>query len=165
MECYGALVMPQIQLPFFPENVTHITSELAFKKENGTITYFNGSMPVFSHAEDDIKTFRMITSQFCINGNAKQADIARAFGITKIIVKRSVKLYREKGVQGFYAPRNVRGTTVLTADILQKVQNQLNENIPLVAVANEFGIKLNTLQKAVRAGHLHTPEKKTSQQS
>lgn len=46
--------MPQSQLPIFPEGVTHITSELAFKKECGEIIYFNFSMPVFRHAENDL---------------------------------------------------------------------------------------------------------------
>ena len=39
------------------------------------MTYFNRRMPVFVHAEGDIATFRMITAQFCINGNAKQAMV------------------------------------------------------------------------------------------
>ena len=39
--------MPQLQLPMFPSGVTHITSELAFARKDGQITYFNGHMPVF----------------------------------------------------------------------------------------------------------------------
>jgi len=46
--------MPQIQLPFFPEGVTHITPLLAFCVEAGRITYFNGSMPVFVHDQEDL---------------------------------------------------------------------------------------------------------------
>ncbi|MCG6870232.1 MAG: hypothetical protein LJE91_16310, partial [Gammaproteobacteria bacterium] len=72
--------MPQIQLPIFPEGVTPITAVLAFGKRDGRVTYFNGSMPVFVHAEQDRASFQMITAQFCVNGNAKQADIVRAFG-------------------------------------------------------------------------------------
>ena len=59
----------------FPTGVTHITSELAFEKKDGCITYFNGHMPVFTHGEKDVATFRMITSQFCVSGYAKQSDI------------------------------------------------------------------------------------------
>jgi hypothetical protein len=44
---------------------------------DGQVTYFNGHMPVFSHAETDIATFRMITSQFCVTGHVKQSDIIR----------------------------------------------------------------------------------------
>ena len=61
--------MPQIQLPFFPEGVTHITPLLAFCVEDGRVTYFNGNMPVFIHGKDDIAAFMMITAQFCVNGN------------------------------------------------------------------------------------------------
>ena len=53
--------MPQIQLPMFPDGVSHITSELAFMKEAGRVTYFNGQMSVFVHDEDDVRTFRLIT--------------------------------------------------------------------------------------------------------
>ena len=101
--------MPQMHLPFFPDGVEHITAELAFEKKDGQVTYFNGHMPVFIHAEGDIATFRMITAQFCLNGNAKQADISRAFGVTLISVKRAVRLYRDKGVSGFYEEPKRRG--------------------------------------------------------
>jgi len=94
--------MPQLQLPFFPEGVTHITPLLAFCAAEGWVTYFNGSMPVFVHEQADVASFRMITAQFCVTGAAKQAEVARAFGIPKITLKRAVKRYREKGPQGFY---------------------------------------------------------------
>ena len=87
--------MPQLHLPMFPAGVTHITDELAFERRDGRIAYFNGHMPVFVHGEDDVATFRMITSQFCVSGYTKQSDIIRAFGVTSISVKRAVKLYRE----------------------------------------------------------------------
>ena len=41
-------------------------------------------MPMVSHAETDVATFRMITSQFCVSGHVKQSDIIRAFGVTPI---------------------------------------------------------------------------------
>src|ERR1039457_75303 len=75
--------MPQLHLPMFPTGVTHITSEWAFEKKDGQVTYFNGHMPVFTHGEKDVATFRMITSQFCVSGYAKQSDIIRAFGVTQ----------------------------------------------------------------------------------
>ena len=62
--------MPQLQLPFFPQGSTQINAHLAVEKEDRNITYYNGLMPVFIHAEKDLATFRMITSQFCVNGNA-----------------------------------------------------------------------------------------------
>ena len=106
--------MPQLQLPIFPKGMTMINSNLGVMTQDGTVTYIYGSLPIFSHAVDDLKTFRMITSQLYVNGSAKQAEICRAFGVSRISVKRSVKLYREKGIAGFFEKPLCRGPAVLT---------------------------------------------------
>jgi len=154
--------MPQMHLPFFPEGVEHITPALAFEKRDGQVTYFNGHMPVFVHDEQDIPTFRMITAQFCINGNAKQAEISRAFGLPLISVKRAVKRYREKGVSGFYEEPKRRGAAVLTAEVMQEAQARLDEGLETSEVAEQLGVKRDTLAKAIYAGRLHKPSKKKS---
>ena len=153
--------MPQIQFPFFPEGVTHITALLAFSKQDGRVTYFNASMPVFVHAEDDVESFRMITAQFCVNGNARQADIVRAFGVTKISLKRAVKRYREEGPKGFYQPRKRRGPAVLTPEVVEQAQRLLDDGLETPEVADRLDIKRDTLRKAVSGGRLHKPVKKT----
>jgi hypothetical protein len=152
--------MPQRQLPLFPQGVTHITPELAFMKEDGRVTYFNGHMPVFIHEENDRATFRMITSQFCVNGNTRQADIVRAFGVTTISVKRSVKLYRKKGPAGFYAPRPPRGPAVLTEPVVAEIEGLLDAGISEAEIAERLGLKRDTLRKAVRAGRIRVAAKK-----
>lgn len=121
--------MPQMQLPIFPSGSTHITAVLAFAREGDQITYFNGSMPVFSHEINDLDSFKMITAQFYLNGNAKQAELARAFGVSKISIKRAVKLYQESGPKGFYAPRKTRGASVLTPAVLIQAQQLLDDEI------------------------------------
>jgi len=151
--------MPQLQLPFFPASVTEITPSLAFEKRDGRVTYFNGLMPVFCHDEKDLKTFRMITCQFCVNGNCTQSQIVKAFGVPLSTVKR---LYQQKGVEGFYAPRMYRGAAVLTEDILKQAQELLDEDQTVRQIAERLGIKRNTLQKAVNAGRLHQRGKKKS---
>lgn len=157
--------MPQMQFPFFPEGVTHITPLLAFSKQEGRITYFNGDMPVFVHDVDDIDSFRMITAQFCVNGNTQQTDIIRAFGISKISIKRAVKLYREVGPKGFYAKRKTRGPAVLTPPVLKQAQQLLDEGLETPDVADRLGIKRDTLSKAVRAGRLRQRAKKKNSTS
>jgi transposase-like protein len=152
--------MPQLHLPMFPAGVTPITDELAFERRDGKIAYFNGQIAVFSHAENDVATFRMITSQFCAHGHARQCDIIRAFGVTSISVKRAVKLYRERGAKGFYAPRASRGAAVLTAGVVAEIESLLVEGASLGEVAQELGLKLDTLRKAVSAGRIRPIAKK-----
>jgi len=149
--------MPQAQLPIFPEGVVPVTSDLAFEKRNGRVTYFNGTMPVFVHDESDLATFRMITSQFVVNGNCTQSQIVRAFGIPVISVKRAVKRYRDKGPRGFYEPRGTRGPVVLTPEVLEQAQAMLDEGALLRTIGSELDVKPNTLNKAIHAGKLHRP--------
>ena len=52
--------MPQLQLPIFPEGMTMLNANLGVMTRDGTVTYIYGSLPIFTHAVDDLKTFRMI---------------------------------------------------------------------------------------------------------
>ena len=151
--------MPQLHLPMFPNGVTHITNELAFEKRDGRTTYFNAHMPVFTHDENDTATFRMISSQFCVTGYARQSDIIRAFLVTSISVKRPVKLYREKGTKGFYAPRVTRGAAVLVDSVVVQVEDKFAAGASETEVADKLGLKLDTLQKAISAGRIRSPVK------
>lgn len=153
--------MPQLQLPIFPEGMAMINANLGVMTQDETVTYIYGSLPIFSHAVDDVKTFRMITSQLYVNGSAKQAEICRTFGVSRISVKRSVKLYREKGIAGFFEKPRQRGPAVLTPPVLEKVQTMLDSEQSITEIGRELGLKADTLRKAVSSGKLHKPLKKT----
>jgi len=152
--------MPQAQLPFFPEGTTKINSNLAFERQGDLVTYFHGHLPVFQHHVNDTQTFRLIASQFYVNGNATQAEICRAFGVTAISLKRAVKRYREKGAAGFYENPARRGAVVLTPPVLVQAQQLLDEGAGIPEMAEELAVKADTLRKAVAAGKLHKPSKK-----
>jgi len=154
--------MPQLHLPLFPSGATAITAALSFCKEDNTVTYFHCGMPVFSHDKDDRASFRLITAQLHVTSGAAQAELARAFGVPKISVKRAVKLYRSSGAAGFFAGRVGRGATVLTEPVLLQAQGQLDAGQETRTVAALLGIKADTFIKAIRAGRLRTPPKKTT---
>ena len=147
--------MPQLQLPIFSAGITLITNELGFACRDGTVTYFTGQLPVFRHAADDLRTFRMIISQFVVNGNARQCEVARAFGIPLVTVKRAVRRYREQGPAGFYAPRRGRrGPAVLTPEVVEELEGRLDAGMEPAQAARALGLKPDTVAKAMRAGRL-----------
>ena len=74
--------------------------------------------------------------------------------------ERAVKTYRTDGISGFYSPKQTRGAAVLTDSVLQDVQARLDSGISVPDIATEFGLKKNTLSKAIGAGRLHNPLKK-----
>ncbi len=144
--------MPQMLLPMFPEGVTYITSLLAFQCEKGVVYYFNGMMPIFQHDKDDLQTFKMIISQFYLTGVAKQAEIERAFGVSPIMIKRAVKIYREEGPAGFYKEKKGGGPRVLKPNVIQEIENRLEQGDDLKTIAGELNLKLDTVQRAIKKG-------------
>jgi hypothetical protein len=152
--------MPQLQLPIFPSGVTEINSQIAVQKESGTIYYIHGHLPVFQHAEKDVRGFRMFTSQMVVNGTVKPKDLVRAFGVPMISVKRSVKVFRERGAEGFFAekPRH-SSASVLKGEVLQRAQQLLDEGKSIPEVGRELNVLHTTLHKAVNAGRLREQKK------
>ena len=146
--------MPQLQLPMFPAGVTEITPQLAFKKEDGRVVYFNGHMPIAIHDEKDLPSFRMVTSQFYVMGLVTQSDLTRVFGVTPISVKRAVKKFREHGPGGFYAERRVRGAAVLLPDVVEKAEELLAEDMKISDVAKQLSISPDTLRKGIDSGRV-----------
>jgi transposase len=154
--------MPQVHLPLFPEGSSDINSHLAFQKRDGKVTYFYGEHPVFCHEQRDLASFRMFTSQLIVNGVVKGAEIQRAFGLPAVTVKRYVKLFREKGTAGFFAPKVSRGAAVLTDKVIAEAQELLDEGLPRKEVASRIGVKIDTFTKAIKAGRLHEIKKKSA---
>lgn len=152
--------MPQLQLPLFPAGLTPLTNDLAVQRQDGKVVYFYGHLPVFSHAENDLKCFRLFTSQLLDQGTVRQADIVRAFRVPLVTVKRYRKLYREQGAAGFFRAPRRRGATVLTATVTERAQVLLDQGQSVPEVSRCCGVRANTLHKAIRAGRLHAVKKK-----
>lgn len=147
--------MHQMQLPIFPPGLTFINRQIGFEKKDGRIYYFHGLLPVFSHDEDDLESFRFITSQLVLGGNVKQVEIVKAFGISYISVKRSVKRLREQGAQGFFTKAKGRSPHILTPNIVEKAQKLLYNGHNPSEVARKLNLKANTVRKAIQAGRLN----------
>jgi transposase-like protein len=147
-------------LPVFPEGTTLLTPELGVGGRDGRVTYFYGTLPVFSHGAKDVKSFRFFTSQLYVEGKVSQSDLVRVFGVSPISVKRAVKLYQAKGPGGFWQPRHLRGPAVLTPTVVAQAQGLLDEGSSPRDVARQLGLKYDTVQKAIRSRRLHRSVKK-----
>ena len=146
--------MPQSLLPMVPEGASRISDLISVVRENGVWTYFCGVHPVFRHPEGDRRSFRMFTAQLVCQGTCREVDILRIFGVSKNSVIRSVKKFREEGIEGFYGARKRRGATVLTAEVTAEAQRLLSTGRSRREVAEELAIKYDTLRKAIQQGRL-----------
>jgi len=86
------------------------------------VVYFNGHLPVFTHARKDLASFRLFTSQLIMEGAVTQGQIAKAFGVPLISIKRSTKIFRERGAAGFFVPPPRREGTRLDAAKLEQAR-------------------------------------------
>src|ERR1035441_2725010 len=152
--------MPQLQLPIFPAGTTPITAELAFDCQGGIVTYLNGHLPVFQHAQEDLPAFRLFTSQLVVTGTVSQAEIARAFHVPPKTVKRYVKRLREGSSKSFFETPRRRSASVLKGAVKEQAQALLDEGQAVPEVARKLGVLPNTLHKAIGAERLHRSEEK-----
>jgi transposase len=146
--------VPQTLLPIIPYGATPINNLISVVRQDKQWTYFCGIQPVFQHPEDDLRSFRMFTAQLCCQGACTQAQIIRTFGVSKNSVLRSVAKYRGEGISGFYQRRRSHGPLVMTAEVAAQAQRLLGLGHARREVAEELGVKYDTLRKAINQGHL-----------
>jgi hypothetical protein len=146
--------MPQVQLPMFPAGAVEINRDLACRTEGDKVVYFNGHLPVFTHAKTDLASFRLFTSQLIVEGSATQGHIAKAFGVPVIAIKRATKIFRERGAAGFFVPRARREGRKLDGATLEQARGLILGGSRLVEVSQRTGVLVDTLRKAIRAGRL-----------
>ncbi len=153
--------MPQLQLPIFPAGSKEITKDIAVQCEDGRVAYLYGHVPVFQHAEKNVKSFRFFTSQMIDAGTVRAPDVARAFGVPLATVKRYVKVYREQGAEGFFQhkPRQ-RSETKLTGEIKRQAQQMLEEGRNVAEVGRALNVLPTTLHKAIQSQRLEWVKKK-----
>jgi transposase len=151
--------MPQVQLPMFPAGSVDLNGDLACRTEDERVVYYNGHLPVFTHAKSDVGSFRMYTSQLIVQGSATQGQVAKAFGVPLVAIKRGTKLYRERGAAGFFVRKPRREGSKLNAEKLEEARALLVQGHPLAVVSRQTGVLTDTLRKAISAGRLPAVKK------
>ncbi len=144
----------------FPAGCVEINRDLACRTEGEKVIYFNGHLPVFSHAKSDLASFRLFTSQLIVEGSATQGHIANAFGVPLISIKRSTQLFRKRGAAGFFQPATRREGSKLDHQKLEQARALILAGHRLNVVSQQTGVLVDTLRKAILAGRLPALKKR-----
>ena len=121
--------------------------------------------PIYRHRAGDLRSFRLTLAQMVDSGACRSSEAIKAFGISKSNMDRTLRQYRAGGIESFFkrnAPARNRGR-VLTAEVLARAQELLDEGVSKAAAAGQLGVPRDTLRRAVWDGRLH--EKKDGGQS
>jgi len=150
----------QLILPMIPQGATEISHRVCVWRDENRWTYFVGTLPIYAHGADDQRMFRLVSSQLIDSGACRMVDIIRTFGVSKSSVIRSLNKLRSEGHAGFLKlRRRRRGATVMTAEIVEKAQQLLQQGHSRRETADELGVPHDTLRKAINDGRVREPQR------
>ncbi len=137
----GKVVYYLGHLPVFQHEEKDLRSFRLFTSQPArrSIPGLNGGATPFSRHTFST-TYEGVSDEMVVNGTVRQMDIVRAFQVPLGTVKRYTKLYRKQGAEGFFRPlRRRRGATVLTPEVVQRVQKLLDAGKSASEVEQEVG--------------------------
>ena len=142
-------------LPLIPYGASVISNYLSVINEKGQWTYYHACFPIFSHSENDIRTFRMITSSFLCQGICRNVDIERIFNVSKTSVIRNKNKFEREGPDSFFKEKKTGGSgRIITKKIISKAEELLFQGFTRTETAEKLGVKYSTLSKAVQDGRI-----------
>ena len=151
--------MPQLILPLIPEGATQISDLVTVYRNENQWTYYMGFTPIYAHAADDLRLFRLFTSMMIDAGTCRHTDIIKTFGVPKSNVNRALKKLREGGPEAFFQRKpGGRKGHVLKPEALEQAQDLLNHGVTRHDIAQQLEVKLDTLRKAINDGRLREPQ-------
>lgn len=145
----------QLILPIFPQSTKFISSKLGVFERDEMIHYLANGLPIYSHAKDNINSFRFITCNFIEQGLCKASEVARCFSIPENSVSHQLKIYRKEGANAFFS-RDVhhKKSHKLHGEMLYRVQRAIDKGLSNNAVAKKEGISEGTIRYALGTGTL-----------
>jgi hypothetical protein len=146
--------MKQGILPLIPSGASAIDGFYNVLNDGTSVTWFQGSFPIRVHPVSDHATHRAMMGFLHLHGGVPQSRIAAALGVHENTVRAAVRHHRRKGDAGFYAPTAVRGSAVMTPEVMEKCRLLLIEGRTRAEVASAAGVKKCNIDKAIQKGFL-----------
>ncbi len=144
----------QLHLPLFPKDARLINDHVGVYEKNGIIQYIVNGMPIYSHAKDDINSFRFITSNFIEQGLCRKVDIERFFNVSEDSVYRYHKKFKEEGEEGFFGIDARRGKAhKIFGDRRIRIQSKLDKGQSVNSIAKEEGLQESAIRYAIKQGY------------
>ena len=139
-------------LPMTPPAATQIGGDLSMQTCKDWTTYFANLVPIDRHSAEDVRARQCRMARLHLLSGIRQEDVAHAFEVSLSTVTRSVRLYRERGEEGFRQPRRGRGRVVLNAGRVREAEALLAGGMSGSASARRLGIPVSTFNENRRAG-------------
>ncbi len=145
----------QLLLPIFPREVKLITPTLGVFARDGIVNYLHCGVPIYSHAVEDLNSFRYISSNFVLQGLCKKVEMSRCFGVSYDSVKRNARRLAEQGERAFFGDDHRGGHCYkLVPAVLDRMQRQLDGGVSNSEIARLEGVTEGAVRYAIKQGKL-----------
>lgn len=145
----------QLLLPIFPKGIKLITPSLGVFEKDDIVNYIHSGVPIFSHASEDLSSFRYITSKYILQHLCRQTDIVRTFSVSPYSVSRYVKRLKEQGEEAFFSKDNRQGHCYkLLPEKLNRIQGYLDKGMSNNKAAQKEGVTEGAIRYAIKKGVL-----------
>jgi len=145
----------QLMLPLFPNETKLITPTLGVFKKDELVYYLHCGVPIYSHAVEDIKSFRYITSKFIVERLCRKIEISECFGISYDSVKGYVKLLQEEGDAEFFSNEKRHGYAhKLLPEVVERIQKSIDEGKNNCLIGREEGLSEGAIRYGIKTGKL-----------
>lgn len=146
----------QVLLPIYPVGTEMISSNLGVGRKDGIITYLHSGMPIYSHLENDYRSFRFITSKFILQGLCRKIDVSTCFHVSYDSVKRYIRRLEERGDRGFFTGDNRNGGSryKLLPEVIERMQRYLDKGMNNSEIARREGVSEGTIRYSIKTGVL-----------
>jgi hypothetical protein len=145
----------QLRLPIYPKDTRLLNEHIGVYEHDGIIQYLVNGLPVYSHAKDDLNSFRYITSNFIEQGTCQKVEVERFFGVSADSVYRYHKKFVEKGAEGFFGEEIRCGRAhKIIGERRQRIQAKLDKGQSVNSIAKQEGVRESAIRYAINQGYL-----------
>ncbi|MDY0276364.1 MAG: hypothetical protein RBR42_13215 [Desulfomicrobium sp.] len=144
--------MLQTYIPYCSKNSTPINEKIAMDSDDEEVVFFSATGPFYSFKKNDKFSKRLIQGLLVSLDLASVTEVSKAIGVNRTTVLRNFNIFKEKGPEGFILDRSNRSPYKLSKDKQQIVKRLLDEGAPVAVSADEVGVSVSCVRKAIRQG-------------
>lgn len=145
----------QLQLPLYPNETKLISQSVGVYRKDGIVQYIVNGLPVYAHPEEDLNSFRFITSNFIAQGLCRKVEVQRCFGVSEDSVSRYYKKFKTKGTEGFFGPDARKGKAYkICGELRKRIQKKLENEQSVNSIAKEEGVRESAIRYQIKKGYL-----------
>ena len=147
----------QHRMPLLPKEAVMVSEHLAVVRQDGQVSFFNASGPIFTCGEHDEGSIRFAAAMFTdpVLGLATPSQMAKVLGRHRSRVHDYRKRYEDGGAKALEVRRRgPRGPNKFKGILVARAQKYINEGKSNRKVAELLDVDEKTIRNAVKEGRL-----------